>query len=277
MTTRNPARKRTLWQPTGGPPTAWLAGAWRQGEFAAIRAELLPGDEALRGAAGSAPQEYGLPQLEAALRVRGALPPESFLVAQQRPGSISQALVDRLQAAAPLARIVIVAGTWCEGELRTGTPLVGAARLYWYEFLPWWRRELLRREARPATPAPHPLAGVVLAVDAVDVAVYETALAALSPYGCELLWAPRGRGPVGTATLGLWDGGQGDPAELASLGEFCQRLAPAGGRVVALLDFPRVEHVAAIRAAGAAALLGKPYDLTNLLDVLARVRRSPPQ
>ena len=43
-------------------------------------------------------------------------PPELLLFAQPFPGQVRQANIDHLQQLVPLARLVIVAGTWCEGR-----------------------------------------------------------------------------------------------------------------------------------------------------------------
>jgi len=41
--------------------------------------------------------------------------------------------------------------------------------------------------------------------------------------------------------------------------------------VIALLDFPRAEHVAHAKAAGTSAILAKPYQITHLADELIRL------
>jgi hypothetical protein len=77
--------------------------------------------------------------------------PELIVMAQSRPGTVQSEDVERLRRRAPLAGVVSLAGSWCEGETRTGRPLPSAVRLYWYEFEPWWRqrngpgRAVLRR------------------------------------------------------------------------------------------------------------------------------------
>ena len=55
--------------------------------------------------------------------------------------------VDAIAAHAPLAGIVALLGSWCEGETRASRPSHDVQRLYWYEFAPWWRRQLALRAA----------------------------------------------------------------------------------------------------------------------------------
>src|SRR4051812_25178310 len=73
--------------------------------------------------------------------------PELIVVAQTRPDLICSDELNQLRRATPLARIVALLGSWCEGETRTGRPCPGVRRLYWYEFPAWWRRQLQLRAA----------------------------------------------------------------------------------------------------------------------------------
>ena len=55
-----------------------------------------------------------------------------------RPGGRSAA------APGPLARIVGLLGSWCEGEVRSGRPWPGAMRIYWHQWPGRWHAELDR-------------------------------------------------------------------------------------------------------------------------------------
>jgi hypothetical protein len=76
-----------------------------------------------------------------------AAQPELIVIAQIRPDVSGRHDVERLRRSAPLAGIVGLMGTWCEGETRTGRPWPGVTRLYWYEFPAWWRRQMHLRAA----------------------------------------------------------------------------------------------------------------------------------
>ena len=247
-------------------------GPWHTPEFAAATAKL----EALQ----TCPKTDAV-DAACDLLAGTEIAPELILVAQPLPGSVRQQAVDRLQRLAPLVRIVIVAGSWCEGELRTGNPPVGVLRLYWYELAPWWQAAQRRLAAGlcPAWSAPldHPQAGrfavdsttedvlppSIVAIDADDFAVFESFAGALAVSGAAAVWT-RGNAPQ-EAAAGIWDGGQLHKRELERLGRFCRQVA---GPVVALLDFPRVEHFAQAKAVGAAAVFGKPYIVEEVLAAL---------
>ncbi|MBX3425235.1 MAG: hypothetical protein KF688_06105 [Pirellulales bacterium] len=281
----------------GGQSVAWGVGPWHAREFGVLTTVL--GDQA--------PSPV-LDTLSAAIeRIDGnPNPPEVVLLAQPRPGYFAEHEAAALVRAAPLTRVVVVAGTWCEGEWRTGRPLAGLPRLYWYEFAAWWRRALADRHGgrQPAWADPlvdprwpawrSRLAGAngtrngeyKTAANrvAIDVGDYESFIAlqlALKPHGWRCVWQPRHRPEVwnthrtggasdAAPVAGIWDGGQLDDVETAALTAFAGRLAPRAAPVVALLDFPRAEHHAAVRAAGACAVLGKPYCVDALAEELAR-------
>jgi len=67
---------------------------------------------------------------------------------------------------------------------------------------------------------------------------------------------------------GIWVGGQLDGQEVRQLKEFCQKIRDHRGQVVALLDFPRAEHVQQARDAGARAVFGKPYVLYEVVEAV---------
>lgn len=250
-------------------------GPWHEVEFTAATAGL----KALQTCPSVASVDEACDRLTTA-----EMAPELILLAQSLPGGVRQWDVDRLQRLAPLARVVIVAGSWCEGELRTGAPPVGALRLYWYELAPWWRAAERRLAAGlcPAWSAPldHPRAGrfavdatidvlkppSLLAIHADDVAVFESWADAVAT----AVWT-RGDAPPG-ATAGIWDGGQLTERELERLRRFCRQVA---GPVVALLDFPRVEHIALAQAAGATSVFGKPYIVEEIRSALQASRLVP--
>jgi hypothetical protein len=103
-------------------PTVWVVGDWKQAEFGAAvewiqaRARCLSFEGAGTAAA----------RLRA---VEGLQAPTAIVLAQSRPGQMSRGDVERLHAAAPLARLVALVGAWCEGELRSGEPWPGVVRL----------------------------------------------------------------------------------------------------------------------------------------------------
>ena len=59
-------------------------------------------------------------------------PPHWIGLLQSRPGQFDRRVVERLHAAAPLARLFLITGSWSEGETRSGHPLSGVIRVPWH-------------------------------------------------------------------------------------------------------------------------------------------------
>ena len=267
-----------------------FAGAWHYEEFAWVRGDADP--------PGRAPW---VADVDAAAEeiVRRDEPPEVVLLALPRPGVSHERLVERLAAELPLTRIVVVAGSWCEGGFRTAAPIAGVIRLYWHE-LPAWLRAAEGMASRGDAPpwsaalddvragqsvgsiidelAAAPIGGeaAVVAVDAVDLASFEALHDSLGEWGWECVWQPRQRPEVwreasrkASPVAGIWDGSQLDDAERMTLAESAGRLN--GAPVLTLLTYPRWEHVALIRDAGGAGMMGKPYQPALLASELRRL------
>jgi hypothetical protein len=254
-------------------------------EFASVRHQIdplstWPSCHTLRQAAGLLEQQ--------------AVAPELLLLAQPRPGYYAQSMLAYLRSLAPLTRIVLVAGSWCEGELRTGQPAHGVLRLYWYDLAAWWREAMACQTAARCPPWSEPLedgyagrlrtssslpeivqkrADGLVEVDTLQYETFAALATVLTSAGWSAVWQRHNLPPTTTAgtTAGIWDGGQLDPPEIDQLANFCQSLNKCAGflvPVLVLLDFPRPEHLSMARAAGARAVLPKPYRVDDLLSML---------
>ena len=263
--------------------SAMLVGEWQTAECAAV-SRALETMAKIDCAAGIDDACVRLGKCEQ--------PPDLILVAQPLPGDCTRSDVDRLSAIVPLTRIVVVAGSWCEGELRTGSPPAGVVRLYWHEVDGWWRAALRRYRAGQcppwSLPLDHPTAGrwssagddlttsqtCRVVIDACDFATFEALACGLAAYDITATWSRNAdeyhKRQAGSweCQAGIWDGGQLSAAEQRQLAGFCQRI---DGPVTALLDYPRREHVGLAQQLGASTVLGKPYVLEEVASsVFAR-------
>ena len=80
----------------------------------------------------------------AALLAEGELVPDVIVVAQAFPGQFSHPTIERLRRLAPLAPVVGLLGSWCEGEMRSGRPWPAAVRTYWHQWPARCNRQLRR-------------------------------------------------------------------------------------------------------------------------------------
>ncbi|MGD9636541.1 MAG: hypothetical protein AB7G28_02980 [Pirellulales bacterium] len=206
--------------------------------------------------------------------------PEVILIVESRPGIVARREVERLRRSAPLAAVISLCGSWCEGETRTGRPIAGATRRYWHEFPTWWRRQIeLRRAGRcpewarvddcgmPIADCGLASPGTVL-VSSPDFDSADAIATSLQSAGYRAIWYRNGEDSISNvaARAGVWLGGQLSDAEANELAAFCTVASP----VIALLDFPRRDRHEAALAAGATAVLGKPWSNADLAATLRR-------
>ena len=217
----------------------------------------------------------------AAMLVQGDTPADLIVVAQAFPGEFPAERVDSLRRLAPLARVVVLLGSWCEGETRTGRAWPGAIRVYWHQWIPRAEQELSRLhdgrcsawslpftasdEEQILVSADEPIAqrqGLV-AIYSARLEMQEWLAAACRRAGLATAWLrPDRLDPPGPAQMVLFDATDGRGEEL----EHLRRLNAWVPRpaIVALVDFPRVEDRDRLLAAGADAVLSKPLLVEDL-------------
>ena len=225
----------------------------------------------------------------AAASLAGAdVAPELIVLAQAYPSQFSLEAVDRLRRLAPLARVLGLMGSWCEGEMRTGKPWPGAVRTYWHQWLPRCDRQLARMSRGECSVWELPVTATEeerLLLAAADPPPARQGVIAIYTWRFEMLdWlsaACRGRGlstvwlrppraaRVEGATAAIFDGSDLRGAELDELRHLADTLHPTP--IIALLDFPRIEDHRRARTAGAAAVVSKPLHLDDLFWELDRV------
>ncbi|HEX5442200.1 MAG TPA: hypothetical protein VFW87_00165, partial [Pirellulales bacterium] len=221
-------------------------------------------------------------------------PPALVVLAVARPGRFREESVERLRQRLPLAPCVALLGAWCEGEMRSGAPWSGMARVYWHQWPQRFAQELHRLAAGqcggwtlPVTASPEehllwhgstavaPRHGVAAIVaDRGEAA--EWLMHACGWLGWAAIWSLGWRGTkMQGVDVVLWDAGLIAPEAFARLPEIGKQFG--GAPVVALADFPRFEHQRLFDASGAAAILAKPFLLCDLAGQLARwAGRRPP-
>ncbi len=232
-----------------------------------------------------------------ALLERGQLAPDLIVMAQARPGQFSIGAVDRLRCLAPLARVVGLLGSWCEGETRSGQPWPAAVRIYWHQWPAQAGQEIARlragtcstwslpitasEEERLLLLAEEPVAKRegLIAIWTPDFEMHDWLQAACARRGYSTVWLlPHRPVPPEGVTAAIFDGNECRGEERSSLEQLAAALGPAP--IVALLDFPRIEDRDRGLAAGAKAVLSKPFLIDDLfwqIDRLLESRAGSPQ
>jgi len=207
--------------------------------------------------------------------------PDVIVVAHLWPGQHPHEHLDQLQRSAPLARILALGSSWCEGEPRTGLPWPGMLRTYWHCWLAHWKRDFLRFSdsqlptwGLPTTATDdertlfcHPRevsSGKFLAVRSQCDDLADMLCTVCRRWGFGAVWLdprcpPRIEGPAAI----LWEG---NPTRLHDLRTVRQMYPETP--VLALIDFPRWEDVRQVELLGPATVLSKPLNLDDLFSRL---------
>lgn len=252
-----------------GFPTArvLLTGDFQHPEFSAVRAWLR------EHVAVEAAQEAVL-SLAAPVRAY-----EMIALCQSRPGQFTQAQVESLHKSAPLAGLIAILGSWCEGELRSGRPWHGVERVYWYDaigrlsasigraagYRTQTPAERIERQIKCLSTAARQTLAVVVARERSE---YEALADLCRTWGATPHWQ---RTPLPTRNVepALVLLASHDLSDLASPETIAVlRQAWPAARLVTLLNFPRRDEIAALRAAGCDVVLGKPLLFSDLLCCL---------
>lgn len=190
--------------------------------------------------------------------------PAAIVAFQTRPGQFPRRQFDEMHRQAPRAKLVVLAGPWCEGEPRTPRPAEGIARIYWHQ----WQSRLPPALATGRQP-PRALSET------------DHLLRTLKPASKRGAW---GRVEISTlrresyaaladacAVAGLLPSWRQAPATTAAAADLqlldgWEALWPAEAPLpsVLLLDWPRPEDVARAAALGIGRVLAKPLLVTDL-------------
>ncbi len=207
--------------------------------------------------------------------------PHAIVLAQEYPDQFSSLAMDRLRNLAPLARWIAIQGSWCEGEPRSGHPLLGVMHMYWHqtaieirrEFPHWfqphgclWRLPATATDEErllAAIRAPLPSGKGLVAIWTRRPEMEGLLSDACRRAGYSSAWLhPRQPARLHAAVAAIFDGASLDAAGLAELTRLTAKVSPAP--VLALLDAPRIQDVRRARALGAA-VLAKPFPIDDLL------------
>jgi hypothetical protein len=211
----------------------------------------------------------------------GGVTADGIVLVQAYPDQFPTAAIDRLRNQAPLARLVVIQGSWCEGEPRSGHPLPGVMRVYWHqaavrirrEFSGWfenqgslWRLPITATDEErllASLEAPLPKGQGLVAIWTRRPEMEALLSDVCRKSGYSTVWLhPRQPARVRGATGAIYDGNSLDDAGFEELKELISDVAPEVA--LALLDAPRIQDVCLARTLGAA-VLAKPFRIDELL------------
>lgn|GEM_PF-4625335 len=179
---------------------------------------------------------------------------------QGRSGEFAQGEVNAVHTLDPLAKRLVVAGCWSEGEPRSGRPLTGAMRIYWHQGSAAILSHIDNEEETPAR------ASYWLAIHTARHADYQAIAGLCEARGQRTIWqAPHWPAISSEPALRVFDGWASWQAWREQ-----EKAKQDGAPAILLQGFPRPADHQRARAAGIAEVLALPLQSTNLQRIIGK-------
>lgn len=246
----------------------WLGGDWKSPVYGAALAWLEDHAQCRHVIAGEAT----------------AVGPAAVVIAQSRPSEFSKAEIERLQAVGHGCPVIVLAGSWCEGELRSGTPLTGVTRIEWRRWRRGFESELVpllqpaaeRQQTQYSLPPDAQLIARNLravrrmktqfdaaAIGTDSLPLFESLADSLGQFRIKAKRAANDADLLATAKLFLYDGWP--QFERLSGGS----RATDAVRTLLLLDWPRPADARRAKDAGIHEIISVPFLLSDLATAIS--------
>ena len=201
--------------------------------------------------------------------------PDVVIACQTYKGQFDHVDGERIRRRIPLTQLLLLHGNWCEGETRTGRPVVGFTRISQHEFVARISSardcSLLPPTASDGELLLEPLTKAVVSEPyriGVYAAGYDHGLSiceSLGSLGFET-WRLLREAPETWRKMELdalvWDDVGGCREKRIPLRIATESITPAP--TVALLTFPRIQDLRSAKQNGASSILPKPFRVSDL-------------
>jgi len=212
-----------------------------------------------------------------------------IVLAQSRRNQISQSTIDYLRAEMPEVPIVVLLGTWCEGENRSGKPLLGVNQVVWHQWKSRFERFCIQvkdglqsdwhqpltasvsdrvRDFSLDTVIADALQGKKVLVSSEDSTTFESVSDMLGVYQCSGVWAESPEVCNEEFDAICVDGN-------GASNELIDRIVGLRSRfedvpVSVMLNFPRKQDMDSLMIVGVQEVVSKPYTHNEFLHSLIR-------
>ena len=210
-----------------------------------------------------------------------------IIIAQSRSGQFDQAKIDAVVTKNPSTPVVMLLGSWCEGERRSDTPVEGVKRVFWHQWKGRFQSfcDQLSSQGISIWHSPATLSDAdrvseqkiglnqshVIGVSALNEQTYESLAQGISAIGGKPKWVER----ISWANLA------------ASISAICidaDSLSPTLEKriswvksqikhvpLIVLMNFPRRQDVEELQRVGVSRIVSKPFELADLQSAIEAV------
>lgn len=210
------------------------------------------------------------------------------VIAQSRQGQFDQTLIDAVKSFAGTTPVVMMLGSWCEGELRSDQPAEGVTRVFWHQWrgrfntflshladngVTLWhgadtKTDADRISAASAVEIGSAAEKLCIGISAGNVEAYDSLSASIQSWGWKTRWVER------TDTSNLAGAINALCIDANSLDDRLEkRIAWLKERVfdvplVLSLNFPRKNEVFKLDNLGVSHVVSKPFELNDLRNAI---------
>jgi len=206
------------------------------------------------------------------------------VIAQSRQGQFDQSLIDAVKAFAGATPVVMMLGSWCEGELRSDQPAEGVTRVFWHQWKgrfntftkhladngvtawhgPETKTEADRIATTGALDSESNSEPFCIGISAWSVEAYDSMSVAIQSFGWKTRWVER------TDLSSLEGAVNAICIDANSLDDSLERRIlwlkdqVFDVPMVLSLNFPRNNEVSKLRSTGVSHVISKPFELNDL-------------
>ena len=212
-----------------------------------------------------------------------------IVMAESRRDQIQPETMEWLRQKFSGVPIVNLLGSWCEGEMRSGSPLPGVIRVYWHQwsgqyaqFVNQLKENSITDWHLPATTTiadrlqssttPVDLQNEIIGVSAWTQTQYEMLADSLKTMGYRSRWLERSTWDAEAIRIlsAICIDANSMTQDLTNRLQWLKTTFPQRPMIL-ILNFPRENDVASAKSLGVEEVLSKPFDLADLLTALIRV------
>ena len=205
-----------------------------------------------------------------------------IVVAQTRPNQFDQATIDSIVTNNSITPVVMLLGSWCEGERRSDTPITGVKRVFWHQWqgrfeefsdqmrqqgISLWHSPAIENDADRVKAAQNTIgleSEPVIGISALNQPTFEALGEAITSIGGKPKWVER------TSRINLSASATMICIDADSADETLQRRVQwvrdqvSHVPLVVLMNFPRRQEIEQLRQSGVTTVISKPFELGAL-------------
>ena len=209
-----------------------------------------------------------------------------IVIAQSRSNQFDQAEIDAIVAKSPLTPVVMLLGSWCEGERRSDQPFKGVKRVFWHQWqgrfddfsnqmnqqgISPWHSPAIETDADRIKAAQSHLGlsnEPVIGVSALNQQTFDSLEQAIVALGGKPKWVER------TSTINLSASATAICIDADSADDALERRIQwvkdqvAHVPLIVLMNFPRRQEIQQLENLGVASVISKPFELTDLQNAI---------